>query len=106
MTIKITKEHYERARINGISKGNVRSRINQLGFTIEEAITLPIGTQRRMKDKEEPFTKQEIAQAWKNGISKSALLRRYLFLGYTREEAINYPLNKRRANTEEPELIN
>lgn len=101
MKLQITKEQFETARQNGIPRSNVKSRVHVQGFSLEDAITLPLGTHRNNVGKTPLFTEEEIKRARFNGINKSLLLSRYEKLGYTKEEAITLPIGKRREKTKE-----
>lgn len=93
---KLTKEHFEIAKKNGISSNILKSRFLYQGFSIEDATTLPLGTQRKHVGREPIFTEEEVLEARKNQISKSLLYRRYELLGYTKKEAISMRLGQRR----------
>ncbi|NEU29951.1 hypothetical protein GN156_04060 [bacterium LRH843] len=62
---KITPQHIEKAKKNGISKATVHSRIYRLGWTVQEAITVPV--QKGFDKTDEYYAYLETAK--KNNIS-------------------------------------
>lgn len=66
----ITDEDYEKAAKNGISKSNVYQRVNEYGWELERAITVPI---RKRKG---GINAGMITLAERNGISKPTLFKR------------------------------
>ena len=66
----ITDEDYERASKNGISKSNVYQRVNEYGWELERAITVPV---RKRKG---GVNTGMITLAERNGISKPTLFKR------------------------------
>ena len=66
----ITDEDYEKAAKNGISKSNVYQRVNEYGWELERAITVPI---RKRKG---GINAGVITLAERNGISKPTLFKR------------------------------
>jgi hypothetical protein len=83
---KITPQHYKIAKENGISRGTVRSRIHKLGWTVIEAISVPVKIIEREKEYYEYLEK-----AKQNGISTSAFIYR-VKRNWTLEEAALRPL--------------
>ncbi|MFP3415039.1 hypothetical protein SB773_26280 [Bacillus sp. SIMBA_074] len=66
----ITDEDYEKAAKNGISKSNVYQRVNEYGWELERAITVPI---RKRKG---GINASMITLAERNGISKVTFCKR------------------------------
>ena len=80
---RLTKEHYKIAEKNGINWHNAYQRYYVYCWTIEEAITIPIGKRRcRLVSKEEETILKE------NGISKAMFSQR-LHKGWSRYEALH-----------------
>ncbi len=48
---ELTKEHYERAKVNGISKATFYKRVKKLGWSIEEAINTEILSQSEITER-------------------------------------------------------
>lgn len=85
----IMYEHYEIAEKNGISKENVYQRVKSYGWSIERAITTPIGS--RWLGKYKGFHKT----ALKNGISLNSFYSR-VRLGWKLEDAATKPIGTKR----------
>ena len=84
----ITPEDYKIAEENGISKDTLLSRVRELGWDIDKAITKPVRAKRK-------FTEEEIKAMEENGIDRNvAAGRRYW--GWTLEEAITKSKKKGR----------
>ncbi|OOZ76560.1 hypothetical protein BHL35_25385 [Bacillus cereus] len=67
----ITDEDYEKAAKNGISKSNVYQRVNENGWDLERAITVPV-----RKKKGSKLNVGMIILAERNGISKPTYYKR------------------------------
>ena len=79
----ITPEDFEKAKENGIPKDTVLTRVRQLGWDVDKAITKPPRKIRK-------FTKEEIKIMEENGIDRNTVSCR-LNYGWTLEEAISRP---------------
>lgn len=66
----ITNEDYEKAAKNGISKSNVYQRVNEYGWEIERAITVPV------RKRNGGIYAGMIVFAEQNGISKPTFFKR------------------------------
>lgn len=66
----ITDEDYEKAAKNGISKSNVYQRVNEYGWDLERAITVPV------RKKNGGIYAGMIVFAEQNGISKPTFFKR------------------------------
>jgi predicted DNA-binding transcriptional regulator AlpA len=66
----ITDEDYEKAAKNGISKSNVYQRVNEYGWELERAITVPV------RKKKGGIYAGMITFAEQNGISKPTFFKR------------------------------
>ena len=89
---KLTPHHLEDARKNGISKNTVHTRVYYLGWTVQEATTIP---PRKMPD--EYYHYLEIAKS--NNISPNTFRKRINSYGWTYEEAASrkpIPSNSRK----------
>ncbi|WP_144513656.1 hypothetical protein [Bacillus mycoides] len=66
----ITEGDYEKASKNGISKSNVYQRVNEYGWEVERAITVPI------RNRKGEISAGMITLAERNGISKPTYYKR------------------------------
>lgn len=83
--VPLTPEQKQRAKENGIDMKNVYNR-RRLGWTDEQAITIPINAHCLL-------TEEELSIAKENGVSMSMIENRFYTLGWTLEEAITIPKN-------------
>lgn len=86
----VSDEQYEIARKNGISRYNAYNRVWRLGWSIEDAITKPVG-QKGFKRK---YPIEYLEKAIKNGITNATFIGR-VSRGMSYEEACTRPLMKR-----------
>lgn len=80
---ELTEEHYVIAEKNGISRANVKQRVESYGYDIQKAITKPLRTNdvwRRNKETCE-----------QNGISYSAFYKR-IEMGWSEERSSTEPI--------------
>ncbi|MEK4711094.1 hypothetical protein [Bacillus sp. FSL R10-2780] len=80
----ITDEEYETAEKNGISRANVFQRINERGWDVERAITVPVRKQKSV------VNNQVLLLAKRNGISHTTLYGR-IKAGMDPYEAVTKP---------------
>ena len=85
--LKPTKNHYEIAEVNGISKKTVDSRINLYGWSLERAIIEPVA-KSKSKELYERYSGE------KNGINFSTFVTR-LSKGWEPERAAIEPVKKK-----------
>lgn len=88
----ITYKDYETAKENGISKNTLDTRVYQLGWDIDRAITAPV---RGFKNIIAPHL--HIAE--RNGITEGAARAR-IYRGWSIEDAVSVPLIKGRRKVE------
>lgn len=83
---RLTKEHLEIAKKNGINPGTVQNRVYSLQWDVKDAITKPV----RQRKYEKCI---KIAQA--NGIAKQTFYARVKRNGWKEEDAATIPVGKR-----------
>lgn len=83
----LTKEDYAIAASNGISKAVAFRRYEGLHWSKEEAVTLPVGTRRKVV-----LTKEDYATAKENGISAQTAYHRRKVLKWPVEKCITEPV--------------
>jgi hypothetical protein len=88
---KITSKHIEEAKRNGIKKGTVRKRVFSYGWTVQEAITLPVTRKPRTKPKE--FEKYR-ELAIQNNINPDTFRSRVMLQGWDMKKAATKPIVK------------
>ncbi|MDT0163834.1 hypothetical protein [Bacillus sp. AG4(2022)] len=89
----VTKLHIEQAALNEIPKGTVYERVYKLGWTVDEAITVPV--MKRMVKTDEYLSFLQMAN--RNGISEDNFKSR-IKRGWGMEEASRRPLNDSRVS--------
>jgi hypothetical protein len=98
---KATPQHFAIAEGNGISKGTVKSRIYKLGWTIQEAITVPV---RKALKKPEGYDKY-YQLAIQNGLSRITFRDRIRNGWDLEEAATKSPLDSRNRRRMDKEWI-
>ncbi|MCK1996819.1 hypothetical protein MPH47_06185 [Psychrobacillus psychrodurans] len=81
----LTKEQYETAKKNGINRATTCSRVRDLKWSVEDAITKPV-------KKKVVFTDEELAIMKKNKLRKSTVDCRIRTLKWDRERALTEPV--------------
>jgi len=98
---KITPHHIEIANKNGISRNTVHGRVYNMGWTVQEAITVPI--QKGFTKPEGYYDYQRIA--YENAISNSMFYSR-IKRGWSLEKASTLPkINKTKRTRSDAEWI-
>lgn len=99
---KISKEEFETAASNGISRQVVYHRYKVMGWDIIKAITEPV--RKKSKERRSGISSDDYAIAAKNGILRQTVYHRVKAMGWDLEKAITVPnviKHKRLGLTEE-----